>query len=69
MTFSELDVIAENQLITSFSVDFEKLTCTPRILMSNLKAGPGRSSLEVQVKDDCWRDDPGESRTELRMAC
>ena len=56
-------VMAENQLITSFSVDVDQ----KRIFMSIRKAGPGRSSLEVQVKNDCWGDDPGESRAELRM--
>ena len=55
-------VRAENQLITSFSVDVDQ----KRIFMSIRKAGPGRSSLEVQVKNDCWGDDPGESRAELR---
>ena len=58
ITFSGMVVMAENQLITSFSVDVDH----QRRFMSIRKAGPGRSSPEVQVKNDCWEDDPGESR-------
>ena len=73
ITFSELDVMAENQWMTSFSVNVDQLTCTQRILMSIRKAGPGRSlerwswRIKDRIKDDLLE---GWSRQiKLRCTC